>query len=493
MRSRIFTKLFLTLLLSFSGTVLVLYLVVNSSFQKGFKDYLFQKEIHQTEEMSGYLISHYREHDGWAEFKHNEPLWREALFSAKIPVRPKRPGPPPPHRSGPKDRPPPPHHSPIHRSPKPEGHQPPEGKSLAPLAMRISLYDANKQLVFGKPNTAGSGNWISISDNAVIIGWLYLIPSELSNDELAKSFIEQQQKNFILIATIVVLLSTLIASAWARYVLKPINRVIKASEQISSGKYNVRVPIKGNDELARLALHFNDMAEALQHNENLRRQWQADISHELRTPLAIIRGEVEALLDGLRQSTPERLASIYEEIEALGLIIDDLYQLSLADSEALHMQFVSCNLLPVINHQIELFKPIMAEKSIALSLPEELECDSKVNADPHRIAQVVSNLLENSLRYTAAGGEVAITLHCTEQQFTFMISDSTPGVNDQEIEQIFDRLYCVDKSRSRSLSGSGLGLSICRSIVAAHGGKIYAQHSHMGGLSIIVELPTSPV
>lgn len=476
MRSKIFTKLFFTLLLSFSGTVLVLYLVVNSSFQKGFQGYLLQKEIHQATEMSGFLIEHYRSNNGWGALKHNRRLWHEALSSAKISLPPKRPRP--------MDRPP------EHRPPPPHKHS--IDKSLAPLAMRISLFDADKNLIFGKPISADMGHWLALSEQEVVIGWLYLLPAKISNDELAQSFIEQQQKNFILIASIVVLLSTLIASIWARYVLKPVNRVIKASEQISSGKYNVRVPIKGNDELTRLAQHFNNMAEALKKNEILRQQWQADISHELRTPLSIIRGEVEALLDGVRQSTPERLASIYEEIEALGVIIDDLHQLSLADNEALHMDFVATNLVPVISQQIEFFKPRMAEKDIALSLIKDLKCEAKVHADQHRIAQVISNLLENSLRYTAVGGEVEILVSSNAQQFTLMISDSTPGVQEHEINRIFDRMYCVDKSRSRSLSGSGLGLAICQSIVTAHGGKIFAKHSQMGGLTIIVELPMCP-
>lgn len=486
MRSRIFIKLLLTLLLSLSGIVLAMYLVVNSSFKHGFTEYLIQKEIKQTQGMSDFLITHYREHKNWDRLRHNEPLWIEALSSAKIPFPLKRRGPPRKKTESPHNQMGPPHRPPPHQMPPPRR---PPGGATEPLAIRISLYDADKALVFGRRQLTDTGSWIALTDAGSVIGWLYFIPANIKSDELAQSFIEQQQQNLIFIALIVFIVSTLIASVWASLVLRPINRVIKASELISSGQYNVRVPIKGNDELTNLSLHFNNMAEGLKNNEAIRRQWQTDISHELRTPIAIIRGEVEALQDGIRKPTPENLSSIFEEVESLSLLVNDLHQLSLADNDALHMQFTQSDLLPVIKQQLKLFEPRMAEKDINLRLSPPQETNYWVYADAHRITQVLSNVLENSLRYTDTHGEVEISLLSSGDLVSITISDSAPSVDSEELERIFERLYCVDKSRSRSMSGSGLGLSICRNIVNAHNGNIYAKKSQKGGLSLIIELP----
>lgn len=231
------------------------------------------------------------------------------------------------------------------------------------------------------------------------------------------------------------------------------------------------------------------MARTLSRNEQLRRQWIVDISHELRTPIAVIGGEVEAILDGIRQPTPERMAALHNEITALGKLVDDLHLLSLADQASLELTLAPVDLAALAREQFSHFEPRMAGQGLTLTLdaPETLI----LQADAHRLHQLLSNLLENSLRYTDSPGQVRILLQGDSGQITLEIQDSAPDVPDTELPRIFDRLYRVDLSRSRALGGSGLGLAICREIVLAHGGDIQAEKSPLGGLSIKIHLPVN--
>ncbi|WP_143773538.1 ATP-binding protein [Neptunomonas antarctica] len=456
-------------------------IIINSSFQQGFANYLQQKEIRLANDMTEFLVQHYQQQKSWKLMQHNHKLWEEALESANISIPP-GPGPRRAH-----DNPPPKHLPQQEESSR--GALPPH----RPLAMRISLYDAEKKLFFGPPDQSVTGHWIEINTQKQLIGWLYLSPTELIGEQLANSFVEQQQQNFIVIAAAVMLLSLVVAAIWAQLLLRPVNRVIYAVHKLSAGQYDIRVPVRGNDELTGLALNFNRMAEALQQNERLRRQWLTDISHELRTPLAVISGEVEALLDGIRQPTKENITSLQEEIIALTHLIEDLHQLAMADNDALDLHFTECDLYSIIEHQVQMFKPRMKMKNLQLKLKTEPKEGCKISADSRRISQLMSNLLENSLRYTDPGGSVEVQLYNDTKQLTIVVSDTKPGVSNTDQEKIFDRLYCADKSRSRSAGGSGLGLAICKAIVTAHGGIIFAENLNGGGLRITAQLPLIPV
>nr|WP_232348926.1 ATP-binding protein [Neptunomonas qingdaonensis] len=310
-------------------------------------------------------------------------------------------------------------------------------------------------------------------------------------DQLARSFINQQRHSFVWVAVSVLLLSVLVAAGWARWFLRPIHNVIQGAKQLSAGDYETRVQVKGHDELAGLALNFNQMAKTLQRNEQLRRQWVADISHELRTPIAVLSGEVEVLLDGIRKPTQQRISSLYNDIRSLSKLVDDLHQLSLADQGAMELLLTDVDIYAISHDLLLLFEPRMQEHGLQLSLDAEPAHNFSVIGDERRLIQLISNLLENSLRYTDSGGEVRIQISTAGNKLTLCVSDSTPGVPESDLSRIFDRLYRVDKSRSRSVGGSGLGLSICKTIVEAHAGQIVAQNGPLGGLNIIVQLPLS--
>jgi two-component system sensor histidine kinase BaeS len=263
-----------------------------------------------------------------------------------------------------------------------------------------------------------------------------------------------------------------------------------ATGDLASGKYTVRVPVGSLDELGLLARDFNTMALTLEKNEQARRQWVADISHELRTPVAVLRGELEALLDGIRTITPETIQSLHAEAMRLNRLVDDLYQLSLTDIGALTYRKENLGLDTVLGDSIESYRTEFGRKGIRITRNFSGEREILVFADRERLNQLFTNVLENSLRYTDRGGELVIGLTSTEGQVTIEFQDSTPAVPEGELDRLFERLYRVEGSRNRTSGGAGLGLAICKKIVEAHEGTISAHPSPLGGLLIKITLPT---
>jgi two-component system sensor histidine kinase BaeS len=214
----------------------------------------------------------------------------------------------------------------------------------------------------------------------------------------------------------------------------------------------------------------------------------ADIAHELRTPVAILKGEIEALTDGVRQVDERMVVSLREEVDQLTALIEDLQTLALADAGALNIHKESADLAELVNQSVESFNHRLASRNISLEAPSGntmiLSCDQQ------RIRQLLHNLLENSSRYVEPGGRVRISLSREAQSIEMVVEDSGPGVSNDKLSRLFDRFYRVEGSRSKATGGTGLGLSICKNIVEAHGGTILAAPSQLGGLKIIVMLPT---
>lgn len=213
----------------------------------------------------------------------------------------------------------------------------------------------------------------------------------------------------------------------------------------------------------------------------------ADISHELRTPLAVLRGELEAIQDGVRKFTPETVASLQAEVGTLTKLVDDLHQLSMSDEGALAYQKAPVDLIPLLEVAGGAFRERFASRGLKLqfSLPDSIT----VFGDRDRLMQLFNNLLENSLRYTDSGGSLQISAGQRDKTVRLTFADSAPGVSDDQLQKLFERFYRTEGSRNRASGGSGLGLAICLNIVEAHNGRIIAAHSPFGGVSITVELP----
>lgn len=219
----------------------------------------------------------------------------------------------------------------------------------------------------------------------------------------------------------------------------------------------------------------------------MRRQLTADISHELRMPLAVLRGELEALEDGVRALTPASLTSLQAEVATLSKLIDDLYELSLADVGALafHLEPLDPGRYRLQVRGAGLHPAPDGEVHCAAARPAggRVAREVAIQGDPQRLRQLMQNLLENTLRYTDAGGTLRIHVHRDAAWQCLDVQDSAPGVPEAMLPRVFDRLFRADPSRSRAQGGgAGLGLSLCQTIVHAHGGAIEAKPSPLGGL-----------
>jgi len=281
-------------------------------------------------------------------------------------------------------------------------------------------------------------------------------------------------------------LAAVVAMVLARAFLLPVKRLAEATHRLAAGAYDTRVAVRSGDEIGGLGEDFNRLAHALERNEQLRRRFIADVSHELRTPLAIARGEIEAIEDGVRPLSRESLASLKHEVGALGKLVEDLYQLALADVGALAYRKERIDVAEVAREAVDAYGERLRERG--LKVDAEL-APANVFGDGDRLGQAFRNLLENSLRYTDPGGRLRIGVKRDAGRVAVEFEDSAPGVAAQAMPHLFERFFRVEGSRNRVHGGAGLGLAIVRSIVEAHGGEIVARASQLGGLSVMIALP----
>ena len=290
-----------------------------------------------------------------------------------------------------------------------------------------------------------------------------------------------------------------LAVSWfvTRQIVAPVQAISRASRRIAEGHYEERVAVPGDfergvfDELGELAWNFNRMAEQLARTEEARRQWLADISHEMRTPLASIRAYVEGLLDGVLPPEPQVYAQILEEVQRLQRFVDDLREVSRMEAGALNLQPSRVSPQELLETAYRRFLPAYQEKGVHLEMEVE-ENLPDLWVDQERMLQVFSNLLENALRYTPEGGRVTLRARrAGPRRVRFEVQDTGVGIPPEHLPHIFKRFYRVERSRSRAYGGSGLGLTIARLLVVAHGGRIWAESPGRGkGSTFIVEIPS---
>jgi two-component system sensor histidine kinase BaeS len=297
-------------------------------------------------------------------------------------------------------------------------------------------------------------------------------------------------------AALAALLAAMILSLFvSRQIVMPVREMMTASERIAQGQYHERVDVPGHtswdelDELGRLAVSFNQMATQLEQIEATRRELIGNVAHELRTPLANIKGWMEGLIDGVLPAETSTFQQIYREADRLQRLVYDLQELSRVEAGAIEL-----NLRPVpvpslveatlarLGHQFE-DKGVSLETDVSVDLPP-------VRADEDRIGQVLLNLVGNALQYTPTGGQVQITAHRREGEIQISVRDSGIGVPAEHLPFLFTRFYRVDKSRSRVGGGSGIGLTIAKHLVEAHGGHIWAESPGPGqGSTFTFTLP----
>jgi len=351
------------------------------------------------------------------------------------------------------------------------------------------VLDAEHQLVVGGRRESVHATLRPIRQGDRIIGWLRLAPLPAVTDELDRRFLTRQSQVFSLIAVVAMALAVGVSVCLARHFLAPVTKLTHGTRALIAGQFATRLRVASGDELGQLARDFNTLAHTLAHNEQARRHMTADIAHELRTPLAILRGEIEALADGVRSYDATALQSLHTEVLTLHTLVEDLYHLSLSDLGALTYRKAPVDLAAILANALHAFADRWAEKHLTLVGPCQADAPVRVCADAERLSQLFTNLFENTLRYTDPGGQVHVWYEQQADAVAIHVQDAAPGVPEEALPKLFDRWYRVETSRNRVHGGTGLGLAICKNIVHAHEGKIWAQPSPLGGLWVQILLP----
>lgn len=472
MKIRIQYRLFLALVAASGLAVIGMLIIMQWSLERGFLRYVNTLEKARFERLAEGLTQVYAEEGSWA-FLENDPARLLTIMAATLPeemVDPNR-------REHQARRLPPPDHPPPRFDPFFEG--------------RVFLLDGERRPVFGPKVVPTDVDFTALVSKDETIGYLGLLPKRRISDAHQSRFVKQQKLAFALVGGLVLVVSGLFSLPLAKRLVRPIRTLAAATRRLAGGEYTTRVPVATSDELGQLACDFNALALTLEHNEQARRQWVADISHELRTPLAILRGEIEALQDGVRPATPETIRSLHAEALRLSRLVDDLYQLSLSDIGGLTYRKEMVDPVALLAQVLETIRPDFDLKRIAVSSVIPEGGPIQVFADPERLRQLFGNLLDNTLKYTEAGGKLELTTEFSRARVLIHLQDSAPGAPEHALGKLFDRLYRVEGSRSRSTGGAGLGLAICKTIVEAHEGTITAQPSPLGGLWVTITLPVA--
>lgn len=369
-------------------------------------------------------------------------------------------------------------------------HDRPRPDSLS-ISARLRLVDKERRYVTGMWDQDLDANvemlQIPLKIENVIVGYLEFAPQKWVEDGLNSHFEKKLLQSLLFSAIIAFLFSVLVALPLGQVVLGSIRKLIRGVRHLAEGNLAWRIEAGTKDEFGDLIANVNNLALQLEETESTRRSMMADVSHELRTPIAVLQAEVEAIQDGIRPCTIEQMNSLHKTIADLSMLVDNLFTLSLADSGGLTCQKTPCDAVSIMDRTFSLYKNLFHKKNIKFSY--KLPAEAHILGDMLRLNQVFSNLLNNSYHYTDKKGEIKITAETSDDNLVIQIQDSAPGVSTENLQNIFNRLFRVDKSRSRSLGGAGLGLSLCQSIIETHQGEIVADHSPLGGVLMTITLP----
>ncbi|MEF3047824.1 ATP-binding protein [Pseudotabrizicola sp. L79] len=319
------------------------------------------------------------------------------------------------------------------------------------------------------------------------LGYLRLNAPVLTDSASDAFFLRGQYASLAYAAFVALLVSAAAAYLIAQQILTPIKRLQAGAKTLASGDYASRIPLDRTDELGDLIAHYNELAETLARTSQAEREWISNTSHELQTPLAVLRAQIEALQDGVRQADDATLAEMHAAQMRLSRLVQDLKILSYSREPNLLAQSTHEDLVEIVVEAVEMARPALEAAGITITcdMPEHLP----LKCDRTRIAQVVDNLLQNTRRYTDAPGTLGLRIWHSGGMAHLSVDDTPPSPPDDILPRLFDRFSRAEASRSRALGGSGLGLSVCKAIVEAHGGTITAAKSALGGLNITFTLP----
>jgi two-component system sensor histidine kinase BaeS len=485
---KIQNKLFL-ILFSFSFLlVTILVLLMQWSIGKGMVNYVNTKEIEALKPVVVKLIKEYKIDNNWQSMvgRHGKfiRLISDQLIDSEF--SPKQQKRPPEHR--PFRRPPPKSSSLDSESPPPRDDMQEERFPPREHEAYYALLDNTHNVVVGKYIDDIEYSETEVIVGNVTVGYFAVSKRNQLTQGYEVEFIEQQQYYLWVIALLAMSLVTLVTLPLARHVVEPIKLITHGMHKLTQGNYKQSINLNRKDELGQLSRDYNELAHTLAENETARKRWLANISHELRTPIAILRGELEAMLDEVRPLNKTNIASANDEVKHLQRLIDDLNLLTSADIGGMRYRKKNEELTAFIHSVVDKYRSYLLDAGISLEL-EIINQDINVYIDTTRLCQSFENIINNAIKYSSAT-QLKISLSI-EKNSTALIKfeDDGVGVEDVHLIHLFEHLYRIEDSRNRKTGGSGLGLSICRHIIMAHQGEISAENSPLGGLAIIIKLP----
>lgn len=469
-------RLFLVLLALGASLVLAMALATQYSVHSGLSDYITEVELARLTPLVRALEGLHRKEGSWDSLARERGRWH-ALLRESLMHAPPEWGEPPPEQPG----------GPGFDGPPPGVWGPGDGRPPGP-PFRLRLLDAGQRSLIGPPPLPGEAlHLLVLKQDERIVGWLALSPPRTNRGGLEGRFLERQMRMLAGIAVAALALALAAALLLGRNLGAPVLHLAGIVRSLSLGDYRGRARLHGQDELGRLGSDINTLAETLERNEGLRREAMADVSHELRTPVALLRAKIEAMQDGLLPRDDGQLGELADAVQRLSRLVDDLYDMALADAGVLHYAREPVDFTALVTAALTAAEPGLAQAG--LRSEATLEWEVRVLGDARRLRQVLDNLLENCRRYTDAGGRVRLTLARVGGSAQLRVEDTAPGVPEAIQPQLFQRFFRVEASRSRASGGAGLGLAIARTIVQAHGGRIEAGPSALGGLAITLQLP----
>ncbi len=350
------------------------------------------------------------------------------------------------------------------------------------------IFDSHPDgITINKPeNLAKFGTPVTVNGEQVgtfLVASMMGILSESQN-----IYIARVNRSLIWVGSIAVLMVLIVALWQSRSIVRPLQAMADASRRLAKGDYQQKVQVQRNDELGDMARAFNQMASDLSQQSELRRQMMADVAHELRTPLSVLRIDLESMEDGLMEASPENVRALQSEVSYLSNLVDDLRMLSLADAGDLKIEKTPVELNTLVREMVERQQNAARERKIKMTT-HFTENEVFVMGDSQRLSQVLVNLLSNAIQHTLPEHEITTKVDIKKQTASVSVTNYGTYIPNEDLERIFERFYRLERSRNRDQGGSGLGLSIARSLIHAHGGEIWAESVQGESTTFIFSLP----